>query len=325
MAAKKVLILAPRLDVMFKEGPMPTARGPIPEIRTHWANFVVCVEQEHLRRGDNVTVLELPLWQFNPAMVNEAAPDVVYIPHKERRSFPVDPAIDARYYMQSVFPWRFYVDSMGWAGGASGYPFNKFVLNGDANAGYFEALQSYALSNGSKFEQPPIRKNLNLPDNYVFFPCQIPHDETIKYHSDVTVEMALAHTCEITASMNLPLVVKGHPVNPGSMATLYSICTKYPHTIWVDDVSIHDLIPKSRAVVVVNSGTGMESLLHLKPVVTFGRAEYDVVTMNAGLGGELKTMLTLPHFNLNNVKKFFNSWCTWTYDTRSPSDFNKLV
>lgn len=307
-------------------GPVPSTRGPIPSIRVHWVNFVKCVAAEHQRRNDEVHVLELPLWQFTPELVHEHKPDIVYVPHKERHAFPIDDSIDTRYYMQSVFPWRFYVDKKGFAGGASTYPCYSFVMKGDESQSDFDKLREYSLAGGTKFDQPPSR-NLNLPENYVLFPCQIPHDETIKHHSDVTVERALEETCQLTNMMNVPLIVKGHPVNPSSMVNLKNICAKYANAIWVDDINIHDLIHKARVVVVVNSGTGMESLLHMRPVITFGRCEYDVVTMNAEIGcmGNIRDMIKYPIYNLANVKRFFNSWCKWTYDTQTPSDFNKLA
>lgn len=321
---KVVLILYPRLDCTFKEGPVPKERGSYPPIREHWAKLVENVAQEHHRRGDKVSILELPLWQFTPDMVEEIKPDIAYIPHKERPRFPISEGIDARYYMQSVFPWRFYVDSMGFAGGSSIYPATEFITKSPNKNHYFDELQEYSKRNGSKFEQPAIR-GITFPKTFVFFPCQIPHDETIKYHSNFTVEAALEMTAKVCQSMSMPLIVKGHPVNPASMANLKAICAKYAIATWLDNVSIHEIIPKSKVVVVVNSGTGMETLLHLKPVITFGRCEYDVVAMNATDPEELKTMITLPRFDMNATSKFFNNWCEWTYDTNVPSDFNKLA
>ena len=110
------------------------------------------------------------------------------------------------------------------------------------------------------------------------------------------------------------MVLKGHPVNPGSMVQLKQIADKYAHTIWLDDVSIHQLIPDARAVVVVNSGTGLESLLHQKPVITFGRADYDVVT-NKVEGGNLRELLEKPKFNQEAVKKFIDRWYDSCYNT----------
>lgn len=324
---KKVLVLAPRLDVTFKEGPVPTERGLIVPIRVHWMNFVIKVAEEHRSRGDEVSIIELPLWQFTPKIVEDLHPDIVYIPHKERRSFPVSAEIDARYYMQTVFPWRFYIDSMGWAGGSSIYPATELVTRTPNSRHHFSELKQYILSGGSKFEQPPI-SGITLPRRFVFFPCQIPHDETIKYHSSISVEGALQRTAAACQDLGIPLIVKGHPINPASMSPLKDICDKYRlNTTWIDNVSIHEIIPKAKVVVCVNSGTGMESLLHSIPVITFGRCEYDIVTMRAnGDDTGIKTMITLPLIDMNTVEKFFNNWCEWTYSTQSSStDFNRLT
>lgn len=317
----KVLFLQPRMDVAFKEGPVSDVRGPIPPIRQHWLNFVAHAAAEHRRRKDQVTVLEHPLWKFTPEMVMEMKPDLVYVPHREKHSFAVSSTkIRVLYYMQSVFPWIFYVDPLGFAGGSSMYPMN--IKDGNARSKKFDELYNYVKSGASKFEQPPTR---GFPEkDYVLFLCQIPHDQTILYHSNVKVEDALRDTLEVTKRLGMHLVVKGHPVNPGSMTEMKSMCAKYKHSEWYSDISIHDLIPNARAVVVVNSGTGMESLLYLRPVVTYGRCEYDVVTMKAKLNDNLDQCITKPQIDEKNVRRFFDKWCNLTYDTTNLETFKKL-
>ena len=318
---RKILIMFPRLDVTFKQGPVTAQRGPIPSIRVHWQNMGNMLLNYHRIKGDDVKFVEKPLWQFTPDDAERSDADIVYIPHKSIETFPVRDKI-VRYYMQSVFPWQFYVDEKGFAGGASCYPFlfdkNRIVPPGS----FYGQMQARALAGGSKFDQP-ARKNISLPDDFVFFPCQIPHDETIRFHSEVTVEEALEATCKATEQLNIPLYVKGHPVNPMSMIDLMSIATKYRHTRWVDDVSIHEIIPRARAVVVVNSGTGFETLLHKVPVVTFGRCEYDCVS-NRATTDSIVDILRDPKFDEKEVRAFFESWYEWTYDTRSIKSFEGL-
>jgi len=321
---RKVIILFPRLDVTFKEGSVPEDRGAIPPIRIHWQNFKDKLLQHHmLKAGDKVSVIEKPLWQFTPKFVESLDADIVYIPHKSTDTFPVS-GKKVRYYMQSVFPFQFYIDSKGFAGGASRYPFD-FDRDREIPPGSFYAqMQARALTGESKFAQPPMGKITVESDGpYVLFPCQIPHDETIKYHSDISVLDALMATCEATKKLNMPLVVKGHPVNPGSMAPLYQAVKQYDDVHWVDDVSIHDLIPKAHAVVVVNSGTGMEAMLHKRPVITFGRCEYDCVS-NKATADNIVDVLRSPVFNEKEVRAFFESWYEWTYDTRNSKSFDTL-
>jgi len=320
---RKVTILFPRLDVTFKEGPVPEGRGEIPPIRSHWHNLSQWLLWCHRNKGDWVQFIEKPLWQFTPEFVESLDADIVYIPHKSTDTFPVYNK-EVRYYMQSVFPFQFYIDSKGFAGGASRYPFD-FDANREIPHGSFYAqMQARAFSGESKFEQPPIGKiTVKCDGPYVLFLCQIPHDETIKYHSDVSVWDALKYTLEATKELNMPLVVKGHPVNPGSMVPLQTLCKLYNHAHWVDNVSIHDLIPNAHAVVVVNSGTGMEAMLHKRPVVTFGRCEYDCVS-NKATADNIVDILRSPVFNEKAVRAFYETWYEWTYDTRTSKSFENL-
>ena len=317
----KVSIFFPRLDCTFKEGPVPEARGAIPEIRIPWVSVANRIQHAHRMKGDDVEIIEKPLWQFTTDFAESLDADIIYVPHKSSDTFPVRDKI-VRYYMQSVFPWQFYIDSKGFAGGASAYPF-LFDKDRDIPHGSFYAqMQARAALGESKFEQPKSQK-LDLPEQYFFFPCQIPHDETIKYHSDVSVWDALKATLEATKELNIPLIVKGHPVNPGSMAPLNSLCSLYKHVYWVENISIHDLIPKAKAVVVVNSGTGMETLLHKTPIVTFGRCEYDCVS-NRATTDNIVDILKDPKFDEKAVRAFFESWYEWTYDTRSSKSFERI-
>jgi hypothetical protein len=47
--------------------------------------------------------------------------------------------------------------------------------------------------------------------------------------------------------------------------------------------NIHEIIKRSQGLLVINSGTGFESLIHGKPVCTFGDCDYNRVTFNADI------------------------------------------
>lgn len=322
---KRVLILAPRLDVMFKEGTVPTERGPISEIRQHWHNFARAVEWAHVSAGDIVNTIELPLWQFNPELIapENLKPDIVYVPHREEHQFPLPAGIEARYYMQSVFPHIFYVDSKGYAAGSSWYPMKvPGVPNHREPNGIYDALSARAARNESKFDQPVPTK---IPDElrgYILFACQIPHDYVISAHSEVSVDFALNDCLKTAASIGKWVIVKGHPVNPGSMKNLRAITAKYTHSAsWCDSINIHSLIEASSMVVTVNSGTGMEALLHKKPVMVYGRAEYDCVAMNP----EITRDWVAPWFDEPLVRNFFDLWYDRVIDTTNPASVSRLV
>ena len=313
-----ITVLFPRLDVMFKKGPVPEQRGSIPPIRLHWQQFAQTLINHHRLKGDRVEMIEEPLWKFTPEFAESLDADIIYVPHRERHAFPVNNK-EARYYMQTVFPWQFYIDSKGYAGGASCYPFK---YDSSAENDFYDKMCARAVLGESKFEQP-AKKAFDTASEFILFACQIPHDETIKHHSDYNVEQALEATCKATAELNIPLYVKPHPVNPASQMPLLFIANKYKHVRWIEGVNIHDIMSKAKAVVVVNSGTGMEALLHRRPVITFGRCEYDCVT-NQATTVNIVDILKNPVFNEKEVRAFFASWYNWTYDSRNPNSFKDL-
>jgi len=46
------------------------------------------------------------------------------------------------------------------------------------------------------------------------------------------------------------------------------------------DTGIHDLLPKAKFVVLANSGSGYEAMMHRKPIISLGNPEYHWVTYN---------------------------------------------
>ena len=322
---KKILLLAPRLDVSFRKNPainnIPTQIGPPIEEEKIWSDFIAQVEKEYNSRPNvQFEKLEKALWEFSPNLLKSYDYDMVLVPHKEHHNFNIKDK-EVYYYMQTTFPWIFSVDSKGWAGGASVYPYNSLYTDKVDNT-VFNNLRTRALENKSKFSQPEY-SDIQLPENFVLFTCQIPHDETIKYHSQVGVGKALIWTCEATKKLGIPLVVKGHPINKDSMIGLKNSLVNYNHVTYLDNVSIHQLISLSKCVVTVNSGTGMEALLHKKPVITFGQAEYDCVTNHATKDNIIEVLENLI-YNENEVIKFFDSWYNWCYDCTRPESFTKL-
>lgn len=311
----KILILKPRLDVMFKKGPVPKERGPIAPIREHWHNFVNCLADDHEKAGDNVKVLELPNWQFAPSIVDHYQPDRVYIPHRQFHQFPVDDKYDPKYYMQMVFPWLFQIDSTGWGPDASVYPIQP--ESGHPNV--YDELRERQLRGQSKFDQPRMDGFSGPaswgPQDYIFFPCQIPHDETIKFHSNVSVADALRATIKAAKELKKELIIKGHPVNPGSMTELREIGKEY---LWADNVNINNLIRSASAVIMVNSGVGMESILHGKRVGCFGDADYDSVVCKISPSTAVDDISRLLESisNIDYYRNFVNTYCANLYDSR---------
>ena len=365
----RIDIYAPRLDVPFKSSskgltakpalelireqmtaemlkkfgvtPVSKVSANLQPIRVNWFNFIEALKKRHLNLGHQIRVFELPLWQITPDVVGSTsqAADRIYIPHKMRENWWLDSRI--HYYMQMVIPNVFSIDSHGWGASAASFPIQP---DGNSESGVFEMLCDRIKINKSKFAQPGYRKP-DLEQGYVFFPCQLPHDETIKYHSDVEVSDALRFTMEWVKDFNLSatgkinprsIIVKGHPANPSSMAPLRKVFNEMlpemnDRAHWIDNMSIHQLIAGARVVVTVNSGVGLEAILHGKSIFTFGRSDYDAVTQKCN--GNLLTNKTaaleksyrkINQADMINYRKFVDAWYNTHYDYRNLKTFDKI-
>ena len=316
----KVCILKPRLDCMFKKGHVPEVKGPTPHHRKPFENFVDQVAQEYLFRGDEVKIVEKALWQFSPKDVEDNDADITFIPHKEKHNFDCGDR-KVLYYMQMVIPEYFSVNKSGWLAGATYAPLDP--NEGDENAKCFDELSARSKNNISKFDQPKRLFNQFPHRDYILFPCQIPHDETIKYHSKITVEQALNAVITYCEQKNQKLIVKGHPVNTASMEPLRLLTVSSSVTEYIDQGSIFDFIEHAKLVCVVNSGTGFESILMNKPVVMFGDAEYDKVVNKANLDNYMEVMASAS-YDATQYRKFVNRWTTIMYNSNDPISFRKL-
>lgn len=266
---KNVAIIWPRLDCSFKKGDVPEVEGPPNHpLRKYWEKFLQNLYSYHKNCGDIVTVHKKALWQFDLPAVKDLCSkyDIVYMPHKRKSNFAA--GNNVIYYMQTVFPWMFTVDRMGWG---TDMTWSPLKFNNVINEDLWKDLQRYKDSNQSKFPQPD-KVEFKEKDYFVFM-CQLPHDETIMYQSSVSVIEALRRTHHYAVELGKKLIVKGHPANPGSMEEMQRYCAQQniPFTF---DISIHDLFRNAAAAFMVNSGSGMEAMLHGIPIVTFGNSEY---------------------------------------------------
>lgn len=301
----KNVILKPRLDIPFKRMGLCKATGaPVIPIREHWINFV----NKLASKIPNTLIIEMPRWMFNNRIQTYFNDGITfYVPHVEKHNFKGNDY--TYYYMQTVFPWLFTIDKEGWGGGAS------FLKDYNPDAEYtttaFDKLSEYVRNGNSKFEQPKNQLVVDRP--FVLVPLQLPHDETIIWHSDVKCPEFVEKICQWADSDDgAPLVVfKGHPVNLQSMEPLKAIISKYKNVLYVDNINIVDAIRKSLGVFVINSGTGQEAMLLDKPVVCFGRCEYQSAVINGDIDNLSKTYHHMINLNREYIIKNYRKWYHW--------------
>ena len=281
---EKIIILKPRLDVSFKYfGPISytstSNRKPIEPIRLYWGNFVNLIKFKYEKNNEVVEIIEKPLWQFSVDFVKKLNFKKIYIPHHSVETFDKKKELkNVLYYMQMVFPWLFQVDNLGWCASAQVWPI-KPTKKSDGET--FRKYQKLAFSGLSKFDQP-IKKNIKFEESFILFLCQITNDQTIKLHSEISVKDALIKTLNFAKKINIQIIVKPHPLNPELMKPLGRIVLdrikKGENILWARNINIHDLLENCEAVFTVNSGAGMEALLHKKPIFCYGRSDYASVS-----------------------------------------------
>jgi hypothetical protein len=280
---KKVLFLRPHLGVPFKEHPkMFNDESNLPAIRVHWKNFMDRMISNLDSRDDvDLYVFDGPM---HVLMSREYTGfDFVFVPHRTKAQYSI-PDTTCLYYMQTVFPHMFTIDKSGWGGSADYYPFGRELeYCSPHDRTIYDSFCARARSGLSKFDQPKRSSNLKRCD--IFVPLQLPHDETIKYHSPCSVEEFVRGVAEWCVANQKTVVFKGHPINLASMAPLEAIINKFDRRYVSYEVcgNVHDFIEHADKVYTINSGVGFEALLHKKPLVTFGKSEYDCVSFKCSL------------------------------------------
>jgi hypothetical protein len=257
-----------------------------------------------------------PLWQMTEAWLNDLDADLLVIPHKQDFHFRRLCA-QPFYYMQTRFPWLFTLDPRGWGPNATTYPCRYDA--GDPERGTYERyVERVVGANTSKFTQSARTERADLiargdiPEGpYIFFPCQIPRDQSIRFFSPHAEGEVVAALAAWTRTRGVDVVFKAHPANPKSAAP-FRDTARGEHCYW-SDASVHDLIAHATAVYVINSGVGFEALLHGKPMVSFGHAEYDAVTVHGDLedldGAWAAVQTSDPDARLTEYKRFVDWYC----------------
>lgn len=321
-APRRIGLVLPRLDLPFKTPTSPKAlwslaKGPSDgdrRIRRYWADFADRLSNTLRSKGCDVARFDWPLWRVTEKRVSKLDVDLVVLPHRQSHDFP-ELSRPTWYYMQQAMPWLFSLDPLGWNASGSHYPCDIAV--GDENSGTFERYAERLIGgNTSKYAQPARLSRDELvargdipPEPYVFFPCQRPTDLSLRLYSDhdpADVVRALANWSQASG---IPVVFKAHPTNPASAASQRQ-AAQGSNVYW-SDASIHDLIPHSTAVYVINSGVGFEAMLHDKPVVTFGRVEYDAASIHGDLTALDRTWQAVQTVAPEPLRRRYRRFVDW--------------
>lgn len=118
-----------------------------------------------------------------------------------------------------------------------------------------------------------------LPDDiedYVFYPMQVQNDP-VAIHSNYDGIQLLIDAAELAKRNETFLVVKRHPFCE-SFAVEQAIenLIKTNHWVVKSNSNIHELIKKSKSVITINSGVGIEALIDGASVYCAGKCEWQI-------------------------------------------------
>ncbi|NJM37443.1 MAG: hypothetical protein HC845_06020 [Akkermansiaceae bacterium] len=152
-----------------------------------------------------------------------------------------------------------------------------------------ELYQQYVVNNVSKYKQSSETAPITEP--YVFVALQISTDVVSRLAWISGIEM-LQIVAEYYRSSGTRVVVKRHPYC-GSMSMQKCLDELEENgSIIRASGSIHQLISSAKLVLTVNSGVGLEALIHNKPVIVSGRCDYSYATQTVKTRTELFEALT---------------------------------
>jgi tetratricopeptide (TPR) repeat protein len=205
-------------------------------------------------------------------------------------------------------------DSQGFAGFASIAGDSSHIVAETAHVPQaqldetFKLLRSrYVERNVSKYAQ--TSENEPLPEKFVFIPLQV--------STDIVADLAfldgdrlLSEVTRHYAGTDTAVVVKRHPYCRSFRVQRLLLELSERGQIVVCNNSIHDLLARCERVFTVNSGVGLEALLHDKPVIATGKCDYAHAVRIAKTPDALRELLQqAPALDLEAARKLL--WFYW--------------
>lgn len=176
----------------------------------------------------------------------------------------------------------------------AGAAFDPATIPAHAAAGFFRRLQrQFVAERRSRYGQPVGRAM--VPQGAIALFLQGWSDPVARARHIGAVEMVrtvLAHR------QGLLLVVKPHPRNQDDeTAQVLALLGRHPDVV-VSDANVHDILAAAAVTVSICSAVSLEGMLHRKPAVLFGRADFhhvaETVEYPADWPAALARALALP-------------------------------
>ena len=132
----------------------------------------------------------------------------------------------------------------------------------------------------------------------------------LQKQDDVTVDLAHMTTAQMIETVlasrrSRPVVIKRHPwCQDDRVREILAGYASDKAEVFICQANVHTILEKADHVACVNSGTGFEALLHLKPVTLFGRSDYFPATTTCRDPIQGPDLLSGPAPKPDWIKKF---------------------
>ncbi|SDQ20481.1 glycosyltransferase family 29 protein [Pseudovibrio sp. Tun.PSC04-5.I4] len=307
-----IIILAQKQDVGTKhllkrnEFLMRAERLSRPN-RVAWRLFPNIIAQYEQSQKQTCKIIPIPHWEITELFVEKFIDyKKVYAPHLRRSQIDLPNVI---FYMQEYLSQIFTTGKNGWGPEGDAYQSTEYLRH-NIDPKYREFKSNFAISRQTRADQGHKNiKHLSLFD--LLIPLQVPDDEALSNFGNCGQENLVDLISKFAQSSQLTVLFRKHPHDHSKFFMRMS--ARYSGTFVKFSIHghIHDVIRKSKAVVVINSGVGFEAMLLNKPVIAFGKAIYDAVVTTATaetIGASIHQALDEnPQTRLNRYDLFL-SW-----------------
>lgn len=131
---------------------------------------------------------------------------------------------------------------------------------------------NFLRNRSSKYDQPAWTET--IPSPYVFIPLQVQSDPVARF-ADIDAITLVTEAARVAKQRGIHLAVKRHPFcDSAAIEFLLAETVASNPFFHVTSGNIHTLVENCLSVIVVNSGVGLEALVHGKPVYSCGLSEW---------------------------------------------------
>lgn len=241
--------------------------------RIYWRFMARFLAESAWNKGRNARIVALPQWEISSKELGELDDCVqkIHLPHLIRRQLDHP---KARYYMQELLPDLFTTDDQGWGAASRAFGNLDFVdHNPDDRLDDF--LSRVRKSRSTKAPQGKDDSG-QLPEFDILVPLQVPGDDALIYHADIGLEEFVTILAEFASRAKVAVLFRKHPYDETDFYSRMKERFASEYVIFDSRGHIHDVLQLASAVAVINSGVGFEAMIYDKPLLSFGRAIYDV-------------------------------------------------